>query len=163
MIGVTPEEKLLNVIKKAQSKMRLKKELKVFTKVNIALIVLIAVILAVFLVDIFTFDYKVSELKMDLREKDMEFLPVEKSLYKDENMDDFIREDVSSPKQDIGSNLYILGIVEGDDDQAVIKDKNLDRTFFLYKGDSFEGFTVYDIKEGSVILEHEGEKIELKI
>ena len=57
----------------------------------------------------------------------------------------------------------LLGIITGDEDQAVIEDKSGEKSYFLYKGDSFKDFTVYDIKESRVILDYRGEKIELKI
>lgn len=55
MIESTPEEKLLNLIKKGQSKVKFGKDLKIFTKVNMVLISLIAVIAVVFLADVFIF------------------------------------------------------------------------------------------------------------
>ena len=43
MTEITPEGKLLDLIKQAQGKLRLKKELRFFTKINIILIGLIII------------------------------------------------------------------------------------------------------------------------
>ena len=67
MTDATPEEKLLNLIRKDQSKARIGKDLKIFTKINIALIGLIGVVMIVFLADVFIFKKKpVEELTADL-------------------------------------------------------------------------------------------------
>ena len=66
-------------------------------------------------------------------------------------------------KEEILGNLNLLGIITGENNQAIIEDKNLKKTFFLYKGDSLGELKVYDIKESAVILDYKGEKIELKI
>jgi cell division protein FtsL len=164
MPEITPEEKLLNVIKKVQGKIRLKKELRIFTKINIVLICLILVILIVFIIDVFTFNYKNVELNVDLPEERIEILPVTSDageMADDEDIDKVVKEDV--PKKDIAKDLTLLGIIEGEVNQAIIEDKEAKKTFFLYKGDTLGEFKIYDIKEGSVTLDYKGEKIELKM
>ncbi len=163
MAGVTPEEKLLNVIKKAQGKIKLKKELHVFTKVNFILIGLIVLIVIIFLIDVLTApNYKGSVLEADLPEQ--EVLPVAKNL--DEEFEDIeidIRESSRVSKSEMLQDLNLLGVITGDDNQAIIEDKKTKRTFFLYKGDNFREFKVDDIKEGSVTLDYQGERIDLKM
>jgi hypothetical protein len=66
-------------------------------------------------------------------------------------------------REEILGNLNLLGIITGDNNQAIIEDKTLKKTFFLYKGDLLGELKVYDIKDSVVILEYRGEKIELKI
>ncbi len=161
MTGTNPEEKLLGLMKKAQGKLRLKKELKLFTKINIILIGLIIVILAIFLVDIFTSKYNIPEPSVDLQKQEEEISPVAVDL--DENIDVVIEKKFSVSKKELTKNLDLLGIITGDYDQAIIEDKGTKKTFFLYQGDSFGEFTVYDIKESSVILDYKGEKIELNM
>ena len=56
-----------------------------------------------------------------------------------------------------------MGIVTGENNQAIIEDRNLKKTFFIYKGDSLGELKVYDIKNNAVILDYKGEKIELTI
>ncbi|MFC1508537.1 hypothetical protein ACFL60_02495 [Candidatus Omnitrophota bacterium] len=158
MTKMTPEQKLLNLIKSAQADLKIKKELKIFTKVSIVLVLLIMVILAVFLKDFFTFNYNVSKHQVD------PVVVVEAPL-----MTDF-KEEVNKdpgPKpidvKELAKCFNVLGIIEGENDQAIIEDKETDKTFFLYKGDRFKEFNVFDIKKGRVILDYKGEKVVLSI
>lgn len=162
---MTPEQKLLDLIKTAQGKLKLKRELKIFTKINIALFVLIMVILAVFLKDFLGPDYSVPALGVDPA-IDEKVLPVSSGF--EENTE----EDPASPPviddpvdggEDLPKGLSLLGIVKGDRNQAIIEDKEAKKTFFLYKGDTFGEFKVYDIKNSRVILDYKGNKIELDI
>lgn len=162
MTEITPEGKLLDLIRKAQGSLRLKKELRIFTKINILLIVLLIVILVIFLIDILTFDYKIPELDIDLVEPEASILPVSNNSEKDVDKD-IVESDFSIPIKELAKDLNLLGIVTGDDNQAVIEDKGTKKTFFLYEGEELREFTVYDIKESSVILDYKGERIELKI
>jgi len=163
MAGMTPEGKLLDIIKKAQRRFQFKKQLKLFTKINIFLAGLIIVILIMFLVDVFTFKHKASRLDIDLPLKE-EVKPVVEDW--DDEYEDIeipIKKDVSISEEELVKDLNLIGIIIGDDNQAIIEDKNKKKTFFLYQGDSFGEFTIYDIKEGRVILEHKEEKIELNM
>ena len=162
MIESTPEGKLLGLIRKSQSKSKMGKDLKVFTKINIILIAVIAVVLTIFLSDVFIFQKKNSEIPQTVRFKESEAQPVKEDVQEDI---DIVKE---PPKniahaQDIKANLNLLGIVTGENNQAIIEDKNLNKTFFLYKGDSLGELKVYDIKNNAVILDYKGEKIELTI
>lgn len=159
MLDTTPEQKLLNLIKQAKGRWRLKKDLKFFTKINIILIGLIIVIIAIFLVDIFTFDYEGSEFNIDLPSEDLETLPLaDLDIALDEEA---IEKKPLISKENLVKNLNLLGIITGENTQAVIEDKEKKKTFFLYQGDSFGEFTVYDIKDSEVILDYKDEKIAL--
>lgn len=166
----TPEEKLLNLIRKDQSKAKINKDLKVFTKIIIILIGIIGVVAIIFLSDVFIFKNKPSgELAVGLEVKipQTKAVVIEKITPDDNvelpNPDKDIN--IKEPsKEEILANLNLLGIIRGDNDQAIIEDKTLKKTFFLYKGDSLgELLKVYDIKESAVILEYKGERVELKI
>jgi len=159
MADVSPEEKLLNVIKKQHGKMRLKKDINLFTKINFILIGLIAIILIFFLVDIFTPDYKTPELSIELPEEKM-ILPVPKD-WDEEKV--IVEERPSISKEELVKDLNLMGIITGDNDQVIIEDKKAKKTFFLYESDRLGEFKVYDIKESGVILDYKGEKIELKL
>ncbi len=164
MTELTPEGKLLDLIKQAQDKKNLKKELKIFTKVNMILIGLIIIIIAIFLVDIFTSEYNISELSVDFPEPKDEILPKPIEFEDDiGNIEVVSKKRVSISKEDLVKNLNILGIVAGDNNQAIIEDKQSKKTYFLYKGDSFGEFKVLDIKDSGVILEHKGERIEMRM
>ena len=109
MPELTPEGKLLDVIKKAQDKLRFKKELKLFTKINIILIGLIIIIIAILLMDTFIFDYEVPEVDVDLPVQKEEVFLISEEVDEDIHKDaDIIKEEsVSSPKEEIGKNLLI--------------------------------------------------------
>ena len=166
MAHPTPEEKLLELIKKAQGKMRLKKELKVFTKVSMVLIALIVVILIVFLIDLFSTGRKASEVSVEAPKR--ETLEMTRDMgvvgYKADKAKEEIIEKTSLPsKEELAKDLNLLGIIAGDDKQAIIEDKKTKKTFFLYKGDSVGEFRVYDVRENAVILDCRGERIELSM
>jgi hypothetical protein len=166
MPDMTPEQKLLNVIKSTQSnKGKAKKEIKVFTKVNIILIVFIAVIFLVFLIDVFTFDNKKPKYNLDLLADKVDIPETAEIALPEETSDMGVLPQSSAviSKKDIVKNLSVLGTVRGENDQVIINDKEKNKTFFLYRGDSFGDFKVEDIKEGSVTLDYKGEKIELNI
>ncbi|MDP2911681.1 MAG: hypothetical protein Q8N76_05065 [Candidatus Omnitrophota bacterium] len=167
MIDTTPEEKLLNLIKKDQSKTRIRKELKIFTKINILLIGIIAIVAVIFLADVFIFRQKTSEEMpvIDMQAKVPQVQPVANE--PEEDSTPILTDKATDPKkisrEEILGNLNLLGIITGENNQAIIEDKNLKKTFFLYKGDFLGELKVDDIKSNMVILEYKGEKIELSI
>ncbi len=63
--------------------------------------------------------------------------------------------------QDKLKDLSLIGIVAGDKPQAVIEDRKIQKTYFLNKGQSVNQMIVEDILEDRVILDFEGEKLEL--
>ena len=171
MIEPTPEGKLLDLIRKGQSKVKFGKDLKIFTKVNMILISLIAVIAVVFLVDVFIFKKNPSlePVIADTQQaKAPQAQPVAAEKIEEDSAIDHASLDKNInikkiSKEEILGNLNLLGIITGDNNQAIIEDKTLKKTFFLYKGDLLGELKVYDIKDSVVILEYKGEKIELNI
>lgn len=161
MLNKAPEEKLLDLIKRAQGRMRLKRELKIFMKVSAILGGLIVLVLVFFLVDVYTSKHGPSKLSADLKEQREGLLLNPKENDRTTQGIEAIAEK-EGPIPKVG-NLVLLGIVRGDIEQAIIEDKETERTIFLYPGDSIGGFTVSNIKERSVILDYKGEKIELNI
>lgn len=164
MAELTPEGKLLDLIRQAQDKKKLRKDLRVFTKVNVMLIGLIVIILGIFLADIFKSEYDIPELSIDFPEQKDKTLPrpieVEDDIKVMENVPE---KETSISKEDAVKNLNLLGVVTGDNNQAIIEDKGSNKTYFFYKGDNFREFKVLDIKGNEVILEYKGDKIELKM
>lgn len=166
MTDSTPEGKLLNLIRNDQSKSKIGKDLKVFTKINIILIGIIGVVAIIFISDVFIFKEKPVEAPVaaDTRVEAPEPVPQAPKIQPEP-----IAEKIEEPpikrisKEEILGNLNLLGIITGDNNQAIIEDKTLKKTYFLYKGDSFGDLKVYDIKESAVILDYKGEKIELNI
>jgi len=174
MTEFTPEGKLLNLIRKAQSKAKIGRDLKIFTKINILLIVIIAIVTIIFLADVFIFKEKVAiePVVPDIPSVKTIQLPQAQSVTAVKAEEVIAGNDAGTDKnaelknisrEEILGNLNLLGIITGDNNQAIVEDKALKKTFFLYKGDSLGELKVYDIKDSAVILEYKGEKIELRI
>lgn len=163
MTDFTPEEKLLNLIKNDQSKARIGKDLKIFTKVNILLMGVIGIVAIIFLADVFIFKEKssIGPAAVDIQRVETVPSPQPQAVIEEKKEESAAVKKIS--KSEIAGNLNLLGIITGDNNQAIIEDKTLKKTFFVYKGDLLGELKVYDIKESVVILEYEGEKVELKI
>lgn len=67
----------------------------------------------------------------------------------------------SKDAQEIAGNLSLVGIIAGDSPQAVIEDKKSQKTYYVTKDQSFDGFTVEEISSGKVVLDYGGRKITL--
>jgi len=168
MIDTTPEGKLLNLIRKDQSKARIGRDLKIFTKINILLMCVIAAVAIIFLADVFIFKEKpLEESTVDIQAKILKTQPIVNEAEEEVSAVQLNLDKNANtrkiPKEEILGNLNLLGIITGDNNQAIVEDKTLKKTFFLYKGDSIGELKVYDIKDNVVILEYRGEKIELNI
>jgi hypothetical protein len=60
-----------------------------------------------------------------------------------------------------GGDLGLVGIVPGNDPQAIIEEKKNQKTYYLLKGQSINGITVENINEDKVVLEYRGKKMTL--
>ena len=69
-------------------------------------------------------------------------------------------EDVSG-SGGMAEQVGLVGIIAGDNPQAIIEDKKAQKTYYLNKGQSFNGYVVEDILEDKVVLDYEGKKISL--
>ncbi len=58
-------------------------------------------------------------------------------------------------------DLNLIGIISGENPQAIIEDKKNQKTFYLSKGQSISEFKVEDIQEGKVVLSYQGQRYEL--
>ena len=166
MTESTPEGKLLNLIRNDQSKFRIGKDLKIFTKINIILIGIIGIVAVIFIADVFIFKKEPVEAPViaDIRIKEPETVVRTPKIQPEPIVEKIEEAPVKRiSREEILGNLNLLGIITGDNNQAIIEDKTLKKTYFLYKGDSFGDLKVYDIKESAVILDYKGEKIELNI
>jgi type II secretory pathway component PulC len=59
------------------------------------------------------------------------------------------------------SKFALVGILMGADKQAIIKDTESQKTYYLMEGQSLDGVFVEEIREGKVVLSFEGEKFVL--
>ena len=64
---------------------------------------------------------------------------------------------------DMVKDISLVGIIMGENPQAVIEDKAAQRTIYVSKGQSIREMQIDDIQEGKIILSHKGEKFELTI
>jgi type II secretory pathway component PulC len=62
---------------------------------------------------------------------------------------------------DIIKDVSLVGIISGDNPQAVIEDKKTQKTYYVGKGQSIGEIQVEEIQEGKVILNYKGQKFEL--
>ncbi|MCM8789708.1 MAG: hypothetical protein NC916_01615, partial [Candidatus Omnitrophica bacterium] len=58
-------------------------------------------------------------------------------------------------------DLKLLGIIFGDNPQAIIEDAKNQKTYYLNREQSIGDFIVEDIRDGKVILDYQGQKFEL--
>ena len=66
-----------------------------------------------------------------------------------------------APAMDVSKRFSLVGIIAGDNLQAIIEDKDTSKTYYLYEQDSFNGVIVEEIKKGRVILDYNGESLAL--
>ncbi len=62
---------------------------------------------------------------------------------------------------DLIKDMSLIGIVSGDNPQAVIEDKKSQKTYYVTKGQFIGEFKVEDIEDGKIILNYNGQKFEL--
>lgn len=62
---------------------------------------------------------------------------------------------------DFIKNIGLVGILSGDNPQAVIEDKKVQKTYYVSKGQFIGEFQVEEIREGKIILNYRGQKFEL--
>lgn len=62
---------------------------------------------------------------------------------------------------DLLKNLNLVGIIAGENPQAIIEDKKAQKTYYLRKGQFIEEYEIIDIREGKVVLINNGQKYEL--
>lgn len=67
----------------------------------------------------------------------------------------------SGQNLDLIKNINLVGIISGENPQAVIEDKNTQKTFYLSREQFIGEFQVKEIKEGKVILDYKGQSYEL--
>jgi hypothetical protein len=66
-------------------------------------------------------------------------------------------------QNDLTKDLSLMGIISGENPQAVIEDKKGQQTLYLTKGQFISDMRVADIQENKVILEYRGKRVELHL
>ncbi len=60
-------------------------------------------------------------------------------------------------------DFNLIGVISGDNPQAVIEDKKMQKSYTVANGQFVGEFQVEDIKEGKVMLNYQGQRFELSI
>lgn len=68
---------------------------------------------------------------------------------------------VATDGTDFIKQINLVGIISGDNPQAVIEDKNTQKTYYVSKGQFIGEIQIEDIQEGKIILNHKGQRFEL--
>lgn len=198
--NISPEEKLLRLIRKGSGKRALEtavvsapktkisfslKDINKYRKSlnysKIALIAFISVSLYLVSVIIYSLIYPKKNLTPkisaysntagqieDGEEKKQQSFPIEyykanisgRQIFGANNLE---LSDMPAASAEIDSikDINLLGIIHGDNPQAVIEDKKAGKTFYILKGQSFGEFKVEDIQDGKIIISYRGQKSEL--
>jgi len=64
---------------------------------------------------------------------------------------------------DLMKDMNLVGVVSGDNPQAIIEDKKAQKTYYLSKGQFIGELQVEDIQDGKVILTNKGQRFELHL
>lgn len=72
-----------------------------------------------------------------------------------------IHKAVNAQGSNVIKEINLVGVIIGDHPQAIIEDKNTQKTFYINKGQFIGEFQVEDIQEGKITVNHEGERYEL--
>jgi hypothetical protein len=59
--------------------------------------------------------------------------------------------------------INLVGIISGDNPQAIIEDRQTQKTYYVAKGQFIGDYKVADIQEGKIILEFQGKRYELNM
>lgn len=68
---------------------------------------------------------------------------------------------LSAADADLIKDINLVGIISGDNPQAVIEDKKIQKTYYLNKGQFMGELQIEDIREGKIILNYKGQRYEL--
>ncbi|MFH0732266.1 MAG: type II secretion system protein N [Candidatus Omnitrophota bacterium] len=64
---------------------------------------------------------------------------------------------------DMVINLTLIGVITGDNPQAIIEDKKTRQTYYVYEGENVLEFKVKKVEKAVVILEYNGETTKLSL
>lgn len=69
----------------------------------------------------------------------------------------------SGVNSDVLKDITLLGIISGEDPQAVLEDKLSGKSYSLRKNQFMNEYMIEDIREGKVILNYKGQRFELNL
>jgi type II secretory pathway component PulC len=70
---------------------------------------------------------------------------------------------VSIASADLIKDINLVGIVSGEEPQAIIEDKKSQKTYYLKKSQFIGDFQVEEVLEGRIVLNYNGKKYELSL
>ncbi|MBN1913616.1 MAG: hypothetical protein JW788_04375 [Candidatus Omnitrophica bacterium] len=62
---------------------------------------------------------------------------------------------------DLIKDISLVGIITGENTQAVLEDKKAQKTYYLSRGQALGELLLEDIQEGKIILNYKGQRLEL--
>jgi len=62
---------------------------------------------------------------------------------------------------DLLKDINLIGIISGENPQAIIEDKKSSKTYYVSKGQFIQDIEVADIQEGKIIVNYRGQRYEL--
>ena len=68
---------------------------------------------------------------------------------------------IISADLDLMKDINLVGIISGENPQAVIEDKKTRKTYYVNKGQFINELLVEDIQEGKIIINYKGQRFEL--
>ncbi|MFA6217112.1 MAG: hypothetical protein WDL87_05620 [Candidatus Omnitrophota bacterium] len=68
---------------------------------------------------------------------------------------------MASVNHDLLKDINLVGVIAGDNPQAIIEDKKTEKTYYVSKGQCIGELMVEEILDGKIILNHKGQKFEL--
>jgi hypothetical protein len=68
---------------------------------------------------------------------------------------------INAANTDLMKDISLVGIISGENPQAVIEDKKAQKTYYVTKGKFIGEMQVEDIQEGKIIINYGGQKYEL--
>jgi hypothetical protein len=79
------------------------------------------------------------------------------------NSASFMKDNKSDFGLDGLKNIALLGIINEEPKQAIIKDKTADQVYYLKEGESLGEFKVFQIQDGKIVVEYRGERFEIQL
>lgn len=74
-------------------------------------------------------------------------------------------QELGQPASGVGldsiKDISLVGIISGENPQAIIEDKKTQKTYYVTKGQFIGEFQVEDIQEGKIIINYNGQRYEL--
>lgn len=68
---------------------------------------------------------------------------------------------ISAAGVDIAKDIGLVGIIMGENPQAIIEDKKAAKTYYVTKGQFVQDMQIDEIQEGKIIINYKGQRYEL--